>query len=275
MLSQDNSIAQGVRWLLKMVILPFKKIANADTSKPGVAVPLIFIQLIAIVALLGYISGYFDREPDVPELIEQMEFESLRGLEYFNSAAFDKILSQNDSLTTKQLVKAIEKPNRRYLLPLLALHELEPEQFDSLEKSLSVGILTDALKQDQTFNDWGRPDLYKSKNREELEAPVAAMIDLGKKAAKGLEQILWEERKAPLWGSQEGLPKGIDPYQVNDYAIALIYKSDPNLALPDSIAKGEFPETRSCRNKLLNAYIKAYVKPDTFVVFKPDTCEGD
>jgi len=265
-MTKNNSIAQGIRLLLEKMILVFRKIVNADMSKPGTAVPLIFIQLIAIVALLGYTSGFFDRQPNTPELVEKLEFESLRGLEYFNSTAFDKIRSQNDSLTAKQLVKAIEKPNRRYLLPLLALRQLSEAQFDSLDRSLSAGILTDALKQDQTFNDWGRPDLYWSENRD-LEAPVAAMIDLGEQAVSGLERLLGEKRNAPLWGSQERLPRGTDSYQVNDYAIALIYKST-NLELPPD----GFPKTRRARDALIDSYVETHLKstrPDLYKLLKP------
>ena len=106
-------------------------------------------------------------------LTQQLEIESLRGVEYFNSSAYDSLVksSQNsdpaerlsaDRLKAKRLEARIREPNRKYFLTLLALREIYQDslysQMDTannvyaqIDTTLKTGVIIDALNQAKYF----------------------------------------------------------------------------------------------------------------------------
>ncbi len=178
-------------------------------------------------------------------LVVQLRSESLQGVESFNSRAIQKAREfQNDPDFKPLLLNRIKRPNRRNLLSLLALREIDNAAYRGMDNNLKAGILTDALKQASTFNDWARPDLYWNRPDNLLPTPVVAITELGPAAVPGLRALLIEKRNAPHWGSQENLPGGLEPYRVKDYALALLYRIEGSS--PDSLFK-----TQAGRNRLI------------------------
>ncbi len=193
-----------------------------------------------------------DREKEVAGLVDELKVESMRGVEYFNSPAFDNLTTRKDAELTNWLKARIKAPNRQSLLPLLALRKVASDTFAQMDSTLKRGILTDALKQAVYFNAWGEPHLFWSEDSSRrLEEPVQAVMEIGEPVIFSLEQLLDEKRRAPRWDSGEGPEPGIAPYQVNDYAIALIHKIE-QISTPDPTFV--FPNTRGARDTLISNY---------------------
>ena len=153
--------------------------------------------------------------------VEQVQVDSRRGTEYFNSPSYDALVGQGEA-NAQRLRDSITEPNRTHLLSLLALREISSDLYEKMPRDLKARILTDALNQAVYFNSWGVPQLYAQTSDSLRPAPVQAIIDLGREALPYLEPLRAQQRSAPRWGSEEQLQDDTLHYRVADYAIALI-----------------------------------------------------
>jgi hypothetical protein len=163
----------------------------------------------------------------VIDWVHDLEVESLRGTEYFNSAAYDSLIARSDTLTAKRLQARIKEPNRKYFLTLLALREMSRDVvYPRVDIGMKAAILTDQLKHATYFNAWGLPGFY-SDSSYDKPAPVEAVIELGQAVVPNLRLLLSEKRSAPRWGSEERFQNETYKYRVADYAYALIQQIGP------------------------------------------------
>jgi len=182
-----------------------------------------------------------DGGKSIVELVQELKTESLQGVEYFNSSAFDSLVARNDTTSVNRLIKQITEPNRAFLLPLLALRQIDSTKYNQVDSVRKVSILVDALNQAKFFNAWGVPHRYKTQNPQQRETPAQAIIEMGDFAKPYLRPLLQEKRSAPVWGSGEIYDNY--NYRVADFALALILAIDGDTT--------ELPVTRAGRDSLL------------------------
>ena len=115
---------------------------------------------------------------DVPRLATELETDSRKGIEPFNSLAFSEAVSRGEGLATG-LVPLITKPDRSSLFGLLALHKVNPNAYRQVNQDLRVNALIDALKTSKYFNTWGLPHLH-------WEDAAKTLIEEGRAAEKDL-----------------------------------------------------------------------------------------
>lgn len=151
---------------------------------------------------------------NVPQLVETLQSESLRGVEPFNSLVYRELVSRGPD-SGEELAASITKPDRSSFLSLLALRQIDGERYRSLEPDLGVSILVDALQTSTYFNVWGLPHLY-------WEDAAQAIIDYGPDAEASLRKLLDDDREALVWGSEEVMEAKLYNYRVKDYAWALL-----------------------------------------------------
>ena len=96
---------------------------------------------------------------DAVQLARELEKESEKGVEPFNSMAFTEIVSRGQDMGSK-LKPLLTQPDSRSLLGLLALQKIAPTQYQSLDSAFRIRVLTDALKTSKYFDKWGLPHLY-------------------------------------------------------------------------------------------------------------------
>ncbi|HVS81977.1 MAG TPA: hypothetical protein VHE60_09605 [Pyrinomonadaceae bacterium] len=151
---------------------------------------------------------------DVPRLARELETDSQKGVEPFNSLAFAEMVARGkDAAGT--LAPLITKADRSSLFGLLALRKIGPEQFGQLKPDLRVNILVDALRTSKYFNTWGLPHLS-------WEEAAKAIIAEGQAAERPLTALLSDKRPAPVWGSEGYAEYQRYQYRVCDYAWALL-----------------------------------------------------
>jgi hypothetical protein len=150
---------------------------------------------------------------DVAHLAVELETDSKKGVEPFNSLAFAEMISRGKD-AAGALAPAITKPDRASLLGLLALRRIGPDNYRQLSPDLRVNILINALKSSEYFNTWGMPHLS-------WEEGAKAIIEEGRAADKPLQALLTDKRPAPVWGSEGYLEYQKYRYRVCDYAWAL------------------------------------------------------
>lgn len=202
--------------------------------------------------------GSQESEPELSfeEKVHELETQSLRGTEYFNSSFYDDIknTAKADTVMNAGKLKArLKEPNRQYLLTLLALRATNRDSLDAVRPTLKTGILIDALNQATYFNAWGVPHLYWTDTTFTvpapditLDAPVKAIIELDSLAIEPLITLLTKRRNAPRWGPDEGFRgREANEYRVADYALALIRR----------IQKKTFSTTRAGRDSLIQEYL--------------------
>ena len=177
---------------------------------------------------------------DTKELHDQLQKESLQGMEPFNSMAAKEIIARG-SKSFDELSVLITK-SRSSLLSLMALREIDKEKYGTLADSLKSGVLLDALKNAVTFNTFGLPHVR-------WEAASKAIIESGEASRPGLYELLKDQRAAPVWGSEDYQEYVRFQYRVCDYAYALL------------TSKGEpasIPEKQEERDRLIQALIEQH-----------------
>lgn len=151
---------------------------------------------------------------DVPRLARELETESQKGGEPFNSLAFSEAVSRGEGLATG-LVPLITKPDRSSLFALLALHKVNANAYQQVNQELRVNALVDALRTSKYFNTWGLPHL-------KWEDAARTLIAEGRAAEKGLSALLTDKRDAPVWGGEDFAEYQRYKYRVCDYAWAML-----------------------------------------------------
>lgn len=150
----------------------------------------------------------------VQQIVAQLQIESAQQIEPFNSIAYAEIVSRGTKITP-ELKRLIVKPDPTLLLSLLALREISPDTYITVEVTVRIEILVGSLKISEYFNTWGIPHLY-------WEQAAMAIIEHKKVAVDALIPLLRDKRPAPVWGSEEVLEYQKYQYRVCDYAMALI-----------------------------------------------------
>jgi len=151
---------------------------------------------------------------NVPQLVTELENESNKGTEPFNSMTFTEITSRGPEAATA-LAPLITKEDRSSLLSLLALRKLSADEYKKLRPELRVAILTNSLKTQTYFNTFGSPN-------GRWEDAAKAIIEEGRAAEKPLIEMLSDHRAAPVWGSEQSMEYQRYKFRVSDYAWALL-----------------------------------------------------
>jgi hypothetical protein len=165
----------------------------------------------------------------VTQLVTEMNSDSRKGREQFNSAAYRETVSRGKAAVSE--IKAeLKNSDRSSLLGLLAIRQLDTEQYRSLAAEFRVGVLIDALKNSTYFNVWGVPGLY-------WEGGGKAII------------LLRDTRPAPVFGSEGTQVNQQYHYRVCDYAWALLGEGRHK--------KLEMPADPKDRDRLIEEELKA------------------
>ncbi len=182
---------------------------------------------------------------NVTQLTAEMSSDSEKGREQFNSAAYREAVSRGKQAASE--IKAqLKGADRSSLLGLLAIRQLDTDQYHSLAPAFRVGVLIDALKTSKYFNVWGVPGLY-------WEDAAKAIIEEGDAAAPSLEALLRDTRAAPVFGSEGASINQQYHYRVGDYALALLNE--------ERHKKLEMPADSRERDRLIDEELKAAVRP--------------
>lgn len=150
----------------------------------------------------------------VPQLAQELASDSRKGREPFNSPAYRELVSRGQAAAA-ELRSTLTGADRSSFLGLLALRQISPDQYRSINPALRVSALLDALKNAQYFNAWGIPHLY-------WEDAAKAVIGEGSAAEPGLKALLRDKRLAPVFGSEGAAINRQYRYRVCDYAWALL-----------------------------------------------------
>jgi len=151
---------------------------------------------------------------DVPGLASELEKESQRGLEPFNSMAYAETVSRGGQAASA-LAPLLTKPDRSSFLGLLALRKLDATRYRSLAPDFRAAVLLNAFETSTYFNAWGIPTVY-------WTDAAKAMIDEGAAVQPGLARLLRDTRPAPVWGSEGVMVNQQYHFRVADYAWTLL-----------------------------------------------------
>lgn len=162
------------------------------------------------------------------QLVQQVEKESDRGLEPFNSLAYKEAVTRGQAIGDN-LVRMIKEPTKTSLLSLLALNKINPDLYGKVDPSVRDGILLDALKNSKLYNAFGLPHV-------KTEEAGMTIIREGKNIRKGLIELLKDTKPAPVWGSEDYEEYLLYKYRVCDYALFYLMKidGDEKFVMPQS-----------------------------------------
>jgi hypothetical protein len=176
----------------------------------------------------------------VTQLSAEISSDSEKGREQFNSAAYRETVSRGKQ-AAGEIKAQLKRADRSSLLGLLAVRQLDAEQYRSLAPTFRVSVLIDALKTSKYFNVWGVPGLY-------WEDAAKAIIDESEAAAPSLVALLRDTRPAPLFGSEGAAINQQYHYRVRDYAWALLNEGRHK--------KVEIPTDPKDRDRLIDQELK-------------------
>lgn len=166
----------------------------------------------------------------VTQLAGEMSSDSDKGREQFNSAAYRETVRRGKPAAS-ELSAQLKRNDRGSLVGLLALKQVDADQYRSLGPAFRVAVLIDALKTSKYFNVWGVPHLY-------WEDAAKAVIDEGEAAAPSLLALLRDTRPAPVFGSEGAQINQQYHYRVCDYAWALLNEGrKQKAAIPADVAE--------------------------------------
>jgi hypothetical protein len=154
------------------------------------------------------------RAMNVAQLAKELEKDSGKGVEPFNSMPFSEVVSRGEPVSL-ELKSALTEADQRSLLGLLAMRRVSASQYTSLDPIFRVRVLVDALRTSKYFNKWGLPHLY-------WEEASKAIIAESQAAEPELIALLQDSRDAPVWGSEEAVEYARYKYRLKDYAWALL-----------------------------------------------------
>ena len=175
-------------------------------------------------------------EMSVRDLVAEMEADSERGLEPFNSMAVRELVTREGEAAAELASLLGRDPTS--LLGLMALRQMDQKIYEELAPEQRLSILIDALSHSEYFNTWGIPDLY-------WEDAAQAVIELGNDAETALKPLLGDQRAAPVWGEEEFAHYELYQYRVADYALAL------TLAIRHD--ESPIPQAPADRDKMIGA----------------------
>jgi len=157
-------------------------------------------------------------EMNYEQLARQLEKESDRGLEPFNSLAYKEAIKRGPKFAG-DLVQLIQDTTKTSLLSLLALNKIDMNSYNKVEPYFRTAILLDALKNANLYNAFGLPHVR-------VEFAGETIIQEGKNIRRGLIGLLPDTKPAPVWGSEDYGEYLIYKYRVCDYALFFLKKID-------------------------------------------------
>jgi hypothetical protein len=172
----------------------------------------------------------------VTDLSKELEADSAKDVEPFNSPAYREIISRGQR-TGAELAAFVTISNRTSFLSLLAVRKIDPSAYGSISIRTKTPILIDALRTSKFFNTWGLPHLY-------WEDAAKGIIELKENAVEPLNALLKDKRSAPVWGSEEAMEYSKYKYRVCDYAWALLMEIQQR--------KVQIPTDPNVRDTLMN-----------------------
>lgn len=180
------------------------------------------------------------KEMDVKQLIQELSTESQRGLEPFNSIAYKEVIARGSQVVVPELSSSLQSTEKSFLLGLLALREINRDEYKKLDTLVRIKTPIDALEKAKFFNVFGIPHLY-------WEQAAKAIIEEGEGAKEYLIPLLKNMREAPAWGSEGTVINSIYKYRVCDYAWKMLLDIDQRqIEIPKNILE---------RDSLINEYI--------------------
>jgi hypothetical protein len=179
------------------------------------------------------------------QLVGELASDSAKGRESFNSSAYRETVSRGEAVAG-ELKQSLTRRDQSSLLALLALRQVSPGTYNSLEDSLRVAVLTSSLENSQYFNAWGIPNFY-------WEDAAKALIEEGASAEPALLKLLGDKRPAPVFGSEGATVDAQFHYRVCDYAWALLNEITRQ--------KVEAPADPAERDRLIEKMSKESPKP--------------
>jgi hypothetical protein len=167
----------------------------------------------------------------VSQLADILVSDSNKGRASFNSTAYRETVSRGQEAAV-ELKPLLKQANSSSLLGLLALRQLSPQQYKSVDTSFRVTVLVDSLANSKYFNTWGIPGAY-------WTDAAQAIIEEGNAAVESLNRLLRDTRPAPVFGSEGAAANSEFHYRVCDYALALLnqIKGDSTPLPPDPAAR--------------------------------------
>jgi hypothetical protein len=177
----------------------------------------------------------------VKPLVEELFAESQRGLEPFNSMAYEEIVSRGREAAS-ELSAYLNSTEQPFLLGLLALRKINPDEYKKLKPERRIKPLTVVLENAKFFNAFGVPHIS-------WEDAAKAIIEEGPAAKEYLIPLLKNTRAAPVWGSEGTVINETYKYRVCDYAWKMLLDIDR--------IQIEVPEDISKRDSLILEYINS------------------
>lgn len=174
---------------------------------------------------------------DITRLAQELQAESIRGLEPFNSMSYSEAVRRGRD-AAGQLAPLLRDSTRNSFLGLLAVRAADSTRYASLTPAFRVSVLVDALRNARTFNAWGLPHSY-------WEDAAKALIAEGRAADAALRPLLDDTRPAPVWGSEEVVESQRYGYRVRDYAWGILRAIRGE--------QGEIPTNPAARDSLIAA----------------------
>jgi hypothetical protein len=153
-------------------------------------------------------------EASVRDLVERMDAESKQEREPFNSLGYREIRRRGREVGA-ELAREIQRQDRPSFIGILALRAVNRSGYGSLDRDMVVDVLVDRLRTNRYFNAWGLPHLY-------WEEAGDAVVEREQAAVEPLRDLLDDDRRAPVYGSEEKFESDRYKYRVKDYAFALL-----------------------------------------------------
>lgn len=159
----------------------------------------------------------------VAELSQAVAEDSAQHVESFNSAAVREIRrraeadpAQGDALA-KKLAGSLREPDARSALGLMALRDLNPAVYQTVDANFRYQVLADALQKAEFYNAWGVPHLFLD------QTASLTIICENRGIEKYLYPLLDNANPAPVFGGAEIVEEHDSyGYRVKDFAWALI-----------------------------------------------------
>ena len=185
------------------------------------------------------------KEMNNEQLAQQLEKESDRGLEPFNSLAFAESVRRGQEFA-ETLAQSIKDNTKTSFLSLLALNKIDVNSYNRVDPRLRTAILLDALKNSKLYNAFGLPHVR-------IEFAGESIIKEGKNIRKGLMELLSDTKPAPVWGSEDYTEYLNYQYRVCDYALFFLKKIDGD-------EKFVMPQSPEERDRIIEEMLKGNEK---------------
>jgi hypothetical protein len=175
---------------------------------------------------------------DVPGLAAELQQDSLKGVEPFNSPAYKQLVGRG-AAAGPALAPLVGNDAPSSFLGLLALRQVDPARYHAIDPALRVKLLVDTLHNAKRFNTFGLPHTRR-------EPAARAIIEEGRAAIRPLSALLGDKRPAPVWGSEDYVEYKRHGFRVCDYALGFLLEilGKKDVAMPvDPAARDKLIES--------------------------------